>query len=150
MRVVSELQETGALPRRWRLAAAQPTYNPLGRDLTFLSAEDVAEAVTGMSSRCCYRIIVVLQCHDGLRTLSLEPCALPQDLVCTTYLGHVREAVLARALREAVLVDAPLVEDGAAERRGDVLECLTPCRTAEVRKARRGELRTRFDVGMSL
>ena len=48
MRVVSELQETGALPRRWRLAAAQPTYNPLGRDLTFLSAEDVAEAVTAV------------------------------------------------------------------------------------------------------
>ena len=45
MRVVLELQETGALPRRWRLAAAQPTYNPLGRDLTFLSADDVAEAV---------------------------------------------------------------------------------------------------------
>ena len=45
MRVVSELQEAGALPRRWRLAAAQPTYNPLGRDLTFLSADDVAEAV---------------------------------------------------------------------------------------------------------
>ena len=45
MRVVSELQETGTLPRRWRLAAAQPTYNPLGRDLTFLSADDVAEAV---------------------------------------------------------------------------------------------------------
>ena len=32
-------------PRRWRLAAAQPTYNPLGRDLTFLSADDVAEVV---------------------------------------------------------------------------------------------------------
>ena len=45
MRIVSELQETGALPRRWRLAAAQPTYNPLGRDLTFLSADDVADAV---------------------------------------------------------------------------------------------------------
>ena len=52
----------------------------------------------------------------------LEPGALPQDLVCTTYLGDVREAVLARALREAVLVDATLVEDGAAERRGGVLE----------------------------
>ena len=65
----------------------------------------------------------------------LETGSLPQDLVCTTYLGHVREAVLARALREAVLVDAPLVEDGAAERRGDVLERgLTCYRTAEVRK----------------
>ena len=65
----------------------------------------------------------------------LEPCVLPQDLVCTTYLGHVREAVLARALREAVLVDAPPVEDGAAERRGDVLQCInTPCSTAEVRQ----------------
>ena len=54
----------------------------------------------------------------------LEPGAFPQDLVCTTYLGHVGEAVLARALREAVLMDAPLVEDGAAERRGDVLQCI--------------------------
>ena len=61
----------------------------------------------------------------------LEPGAFPQDLVCTTYLGHVGEAVLARALREAVLVDAPPVEDGAAERRGDVLQCInTPCSTA--------------------
>ena len=49
MRVVSELQETGTLPRRWRLAAAQPTYNPLGRDLTFLSADDVAEAVRNVA-----------------------------------------------------------------------------------------------------
>ena len=55
----------------------------------------------------------------------LEPGAFPQDLVCTTYLGDVREAVLARALREAVLVDPlRLVEDGAAERRGDVLQCI--------------------------
>ena len=53
----------------------------------------------------------------------LEPGALPQDLVCTTYLGDVREAVLARALREAVLVDAAVVEDGAAERRVDVIQC---------------------------
>ena len=65
----------------------------------------------------------------------LEPGPLPQDLVGTTYLGDVREAVLARALREAVLVDAPLVEDGAAERRVDVLQCInTPCSTAEVRQ----------------
>ena len=62
----------------------------------------------------------------------LEPGPLPQDLVGTTYLGDVREAVLARALREAVLVDPlRLVEDGAAERRGDVLQCInTPCSTA--------------------
>ena len=47
----------------------------------------------------------------------------------------LREAVLARALREAVLVDAPPVEDGAAERRGDVLQCIhTRCRTAKVRQ----------------
>jgi len=53
MHVVSQLQDANALPTRWRLAAAQPTYNPLGRDLTFLSADDltflsaddVAEAV---------------------------------------------------------------------------------------------------------
>ena len=54
MRVVSELQETGALPRRWRLAAAQPTYNPLSRDLTFLSADDVAEAVTAVQPLLLY------------------------------------------------------------------------------------------------
>ena len=62
----------------------------------------------------------------------------PSRLVRTTTvldLGDVREAVLARALREAVLVDAPPVEDGAAERRGDVLERInTPCSTAEVRQ----------------
>ena len=55
----------------------------------------------------------------------LEPCALPPDLFRTFLdLGDVREAVLARALREAVLVNAPLVEDGAAERRVDVLQCI--------------------------
>lgn len=45
MHVVLQLQDANALPTRWRLAAAQPTYNPLGRDLTFLSTDDVAEAV---------------------------------------------------------------------------------------------------------
>ena len=42
--------------------------------------------------------------------LVLQSRAFPQDLVRTRllYLGHVREAVLARALREAVLVDAPV------------------------------------------
>ena len=138
MRVVSELQETGALPRRWRLAAAQPTYNPLGRDLTFLSADDVAEAVED-----CPAVVVIIVLFTVSHMLVPKRWfpkgrgALPQDLVRTTLLdlGDVREAVLARALREAVLVDAPLVEDGAAERRGDVLERgLTCYRTAEVRQ----------------
>ena len=42
-----------------------------------------------------------LQCHMVVPELVLEPCSLPQDLVCTMLLdlGHVREAVLARALR---------------------------------------------------
>ena len=40
MRVVSELQETGTLPRRWRLAAAQPT-RPARPRTSLLSADDV-------------------------------------------------------------------------------------------------------------
>mmetsp|Transcript_31539 Transcript_31539/g.52688 ORF Transcript_31539/g.52688 Transcript_31539/m.52688 type:complete len:246 (-) Transcript_31539:32-769(-) len=34
-------QHSGLLPSRWRVAAAQPTYNPLGQTLTFLSSEDI-------------------------------------------------------------------------------------------------------------
>ena len=33
------------LPSRWRLLCAPPTYNPLGRTLTFVSSEGIAEAL---------------------------------------------------------------------------------------------------------
>ena len=69
--------------------------------------------------------------------LVLKSRALPQDLVRTSLLdlGHVGEAVLARARREAVLVDPlRLVEDGAAERRVGVLQCITNCSTAEINR----------------
>ena len=41
-----ELHAEGTLASggRWRCVAAPPTYNPLGRTLTFLSAEDIAAA----------------------------------------------------------------------------------------------------------
>jgi hypothetical protein len=40
------LQNEGALMGRcWRLAAAQPTYNPLGSFLTFLNEDDIVKAV---------------------------------------------------------------------------------------------------------
>jgi len=45
---ISALQSRGALPPRWRLASAVDTYNPLGRDLTFLSARDVADAAAAV------------------------------------------------------------------------------------------------------
>lgn len=42
------LQNTGLLPVSWRVIGAQPTYNPLGQLLTFLSPEDVVEAVENL------------------------------------------------------------------------------------------------------
>lgn len=39
------LHGAGALPGRWTYAAAVPTYNPLGCEATFLSADDVSAAI---------------------------------------------------------------------------------------------------------
>jgi len=41
---VVKLQQRGLLPQRWRSVAAAPTYNPLGRTITFLSEADIVEA----------------------------------------------------------------------------------------------------------
>ena len=37
------------LPSRWQLLCAPPTYNPLGRTLTFVSSEAIAGALKDMS-----------------------------------------------------------------------------------------------------
>ena len=42
--LAATLQQRGALPAEWRLLTAPPTYNPLGRTLTFVSAEGIADA----------------------------------------------------------------------------------------------------------
>ena len=42
------LQTRRALPRRWRVVAPPPAYNPLGRDFTFLGPDDVAEGVAAV------------------------------------------------------------------------------------------------------
>jgi len=44
-RMVAELQSLGKLPIKWRSIGACPTYNPLGRMLTFLSQDDILAAV---------------------------------------------------------------------------------------------------------
>jgi 2-oxoisovalerate dehydrogenase E1 component len=41
---VCDLQDRGYLPSKWLCVAAQPTYNPLGNTLTFLSRKDVVDA----------------------------------------------------------------------------------------------------------
>ena len=38
---VVQLQKQKQLPSSWRVVGAQPTYNPLGQTLTFLSSEDI-------------------------------------------------------------------------------------------------------------
>jgi deoxyxylulose-5-phosphate synthase len=42
---VVKLQASGALPAQWRAIGAANTYNPLGQLLTFLSTEDIEQAV---------------------------------------------------------------------------------------------------------
>jgi len=46
---ISRAQSSGVLPTKWRCAAAQPTFNPLGRTLTFLSEGDVIEACQALA-----------------------------------------------------------------------------------------------------
>lgn len=45
---VVKLQNAGLLPAQWRAVGAQPTYNPLGQLLTFLSSDDIAQAATSL------------------------------------------------------------------------------------------------------
>uniref|UniRef100_A0A6B2KYX5 3-methyl-2-oxobutanoate dehydrogenase (2-methylpropanoyl-transferring) n=1 Tax=Arcella intermedia TaxID=1963864 RepID=A0A6B2KYX5_9EUKA len=42
---VGELQNERLLPKKWRIVAAQKTYNPLGCVLTFTSRDDILDAV---------------------------------------------------------------------------------------------------------
>ena len=44
--LASHLHQAGALPSRWTLLSAAPTYNPLGRTLTFISADKIGTALT--------------------------------------------------------------------------------------------------------
>ena len=77
------------------------------------------------------------QCHMVVPKLVLQSRAFPQDLVRTRllYLGHVREAVLARALRGGGPGGCPARRRPASRNCGDVLQCInTPCSTAEVRQ----------------
>lgn len=46
--MLGPLQEAGALPAKWRVVAATPTYNPLGTALTFTSTEDILAAVKAL------------------------------------------------------------------------------------------------------
>jgi len=46
----THLHSEGAL-KAWNLVAAQRTYNPLGSTLTFLSEDDIREAVTAISAK---------------------------------------------------------------------------------------------------
>lgn len=48
---VTQLQTSGELPAAWRCVGAQPTYNPLGQRTTFLSTQDVVEAVLAVASK---------------------------------------------------------------------------------------------------
>mgnify|MGYP002819595032 CR=1 FL=1 len=47
--MVPRLQAHGALPARWRLLSAAPTYNPLGRLTTFVSAADIGAALLDLT-----------------------------------------------------------------------------------------------------
>ena len=44
------LQNEGVLPSSWRVIGSQPTYNPLGSVVTFLSSEDVEKASRALLS----------------------------------------------------------------------------------------------------
>jgi len=45
---IAKLQADGILPQKWRSVAAAPTYNPLGRTVTFLEVGDIVRAATEM------------------------------------------------------------------------------------------------------
>jgi len=42
--VACRVMNAGGLNQPWRIVGAQPTYNPLGTYLTFLSKEDIVES----------------------------------------------------------------------------------------------------------
>ena len=48
---VTQLQNSGELPAAWRCVGAQPTYNPLGQRATFLSTDDITQAVLAVASK---------------------------------------------------------------------------------------------------
>jgi len=47
----AQLHDAAALPPAWKLLSAPPTYNPLGRTLTFVSSEAIGEALTELLSQ---------------------------------------------------------------------------------------------------
>ncbi len=48
---VTRLQNSGALPKRWKCIASAPTYNPLGTLLTFLNDKDIVAGVRAMTKK---------------------------------------------------------------------------------------------------
>ena len=48
---VTSLNNEGLLPSLWRCIGAQKTYNPLGCKITFLSTDDVVNAVVGTQTK---------------------------------------------------------------------------------------------------
>ena len=46
--VACRVMNAGGLNQPWRIVGAQPTYNPLGTYLTFLSKEDIVETSLAM------------------------------------------------------------------------------------------------------
>ena len=48
--VVTALHAESALPPKWRLLSATPSYNPLGRKLTFVSAGKIGAALHALAS----------------------------------------------------------------------------------------------------
>jgi hypothetical protein len=49
--MVTELQSGGNLPPSWECVAAPRTYNPLGNMVTFLSVDDIVQAVGRLCSK---------------------------------------------------------------------------------------------------
>jgi TPP-dependent pyruvate/acetoin dehydrogenase alpha subunit/pyruvate/2-oxoglutarate/acetoin dehydrogenase E1 component len=43
--IATKLQSEGRLPQSWKLISAAKTYNPLGSTITFLSKDDIVEAI---------------------------------------------------------------------------------------------------------
>ena len=48
--LATRLHEVDALPAQWKLLTAAPTYNPLGRTLTFVSTDGIAAALEQISN----------------------------------------------------------------------------------------------------
>ena len=49
--LATHLHASAAMPATWQLLTAAPTYNPLGRTLTFVNEDNVADAITSLARR---------------------------------------------------------------------------------------------------